>query len=94
MRNIAKTDDNHTDIVKAFRSVPGCLVKDTSRVGGGFPDIVVGFRGVNYLVEIKLPNVANWRSKLNPAQVKFHSEWTGQVIVVRTNSDVWNLLGL
>jgi len=92
MRNIAKTDDNHTDIVKAFRSVPGCLVKDTSRVGSGFPDIIVLYRGRIILVEIKNGEKSPSRRKLTPDQVEFHALWP--VSIAMSVDDVWWILGV
>ena len=49
-----KRDANHGEISDAFRAM-GCLVKDTSHIGSGFPDIVVERRrdGRVWLVEIK-----------------------------------------
>lgn len=43
MRRAARTDANQVEIVSALRAI-GCSVSDTSGVGGGFPDLAVGFR--------------------------------------------------
>ena len=40
MRRAARQDANHREIVDALRKV-GCVVHDTSALGGGFPDLVV-----------------------------------------------------
>ena len=47
-----KVDANHSLIVKTLREM-GCSVFDTSRVAGGFPDLVCGKNGKTALVEIK-----------------------------------------
>lgn len=52
MRRAAKVDGNHSEIIKALRQI-GASVADTSRIGQGFPDAVVGFRGRNFMLEFK-----------------------------------------
>lgn len=70
-----RTDANHADIVKAFRDL-GCSVFDTSRVAGGFPDILVGKNGITVLVEIK----ADGKKKFTPAQDMFMLNWKGSAV--------------
>ena len=51
-----RVDGNQAVIVGALRAA-GCFVDDTSRLGDGFPDLVVGTReGLIYTVEVKLPS--------------------------------------
>lgn len=45
---------------------------DAADMGGGFPDLVVGYRGVTYLLEVKGPG-----GKLRPSQVSFFARWRG-----------------
>lgn len=52
MRRAARTDGNHAAIVEALRA-SGWYVHDTSRLGHGFPDLVVARNGQLRLVEIK-----------------------------------------
>ncbi len=47
-----KVDANQSDVVDALRRV-GAIVEVTSSAGGGFPDLVVGFRGDVYSVNIE-----------------------------------------
>ena len=47
-----KVDENHALIVKTLREL-GCSVFDCSRVGKGFPDLVVGKNNHTALVEVK-----------------------------------------
>jgi hypothetical protein len=70
-----RTDANHSEIVKAFRDL-GCSVFDTSRVAGGFPDIIVGRNGVTVLVEIK----SDSKKKFTPAQNMFMLHWKGSAV--------------
>ena len=47
--------------MKQIRQIPLASVFSTHEIGKGFPDIVVGYRGINYLFEIKDEN--NEKSK-------------------------------
>lgn len=72
----ARTDANHAEVVKALRAI-GCSVADTSRVGGGFPDLVCGYRGRNYLIEVKDGKKPPSGRRLTDDQVKFVQQWRG-----------------
>lgn len=89
----SKIDKNQPDIVKEFRRL-GASVTPTHNAGHGFPDLVVGFGGVNYLVEVKDPAQPPSKRKLTPHQVKWHGEWLGVAHIVHTNDDVRELLGI
>jgi len=82
-RYAARTDENHAEVAKAFAAL-GYSVQDTSKVGGGFPDLVVGRYGVTWLVEIKADG-----GKLRPGQIKFFNDWRGTPpILIRNIADV------
>ena len=70
-----RVDSNHSLIVKALREL-GCSVFDTSRVAGGFPDLVVGKNQKTALVEIK----ASDKSKFTAAQEAFMLNWRGSTV--------------
>ena len=76
----AKVDLNHSDIVKEFRKQEGVTVFSIASLGDGVPDIVVGYRGVTTLVEIKSP-----KGKLNALQEKWHQAWTGRPVAIVRN---------
>lgn len=82
-----KTDANHMTIINGLRSI-GASVFSTHRVGKGFPDAVCGFRGENYLLEIKTPE-----GDLTRDEIKFFDEWAGQVHVVITIDDALEVIG-
>ena len=82
-----RTDDNHKQIVNAFRSL-FCTVLDLSRVGQGCPDILIGRHGKNVLVEIKDGNKTASRTKLTRDECGFHQTWKGRVEIVRNVEDV------
>lgn len=80
MRRAAKVDDNQNEIVAALRKV-GASVQPLHAVGQGCPDILVGFRRQNYLIEIKDGNKPPSKRKLTPDQERWHRDWLGQVSV-------------
>lgn len=84
----ANVDRNQSSVVKHFREL-GASVTHLHSVGGGVPDLVVGYNGENYMVEVKSP-----RGKLNEKQVEYFNNWNGQICVIRTNKEVEELLGL
>jgi Holliday junction resolvase len=78
----AKADKNQKEIVAALRKM-GCTVESLHRVGGGVPDLLVGFHGRNYLVECKMPG-----KPLNELQKDWISSWRGMVYQVSTLDQV------
>ena len=80
-RRAARSDANQTVIVAEFRGL-GASVAHTHMVGEGFADVVVGYRGSNVLVEIKDSAKPPSERKLTTAQVKFHAEWKGAIVIV------------
>jgi hypothetical protein len=87
VRKRARKDDNQTIIVSAFRQF-GASVFETHQIGGGFPDIVVGFRGKNYLIEIKDGEKCESRRPLTPAEIEFHATWHGRVEIIKSVEEV------
>ena len=80
MRRAAKVDQNQPEIVDALRKI-GATVQPLHGVGAGCPDILVGYRGRNLLVEIKDGSKPPSARKLTPDQVEWHASWRGQVAV-------------
>lgn len=83
MRRAARTDANHAEIIKGLRRC-GCSVWDTSGLGQGFPDIVCGRSGYNWLFEIKDGNKPPSARKLTVAEKAFFATWKGAVCVVNS----------
>jgi Holliday junction resolvase len=87
MRHKASLDANHVEIVQALRQV-GATVVDLAKVGKGCPDILVGFRGKTYLMEIKTKT-----GYVRTTQEQFFRSWNGGYIaVVRSFDDAYNVL--
>lgn len=92
MRRAARTDDNQNEIVEDLRRV-GASVAITSVIGAGFPDIVVGYRGNNYLIEIKDGSKPPSRRRLTPDEQEFHDLWRGTVAVVNSSDEALKIIG-
>lgn len=86
-----RTDANQKDFVKEARKL-GATVHDTSMVGLGFPDLVIGWRGQNILLETKNGEKPESQTKLTPYQEKWHTTWRGKAYVFRYPSELINLL--
>lgn len=86
-RRAAKRDANESGIIRALRAV-GATVAQVSEKGR--PDLVVGYRGVTHLMEVKMPG-----KPLTPDQEAFVSGWRGsRVHVVETTGAVLAVLGV
>lgn len=75
-RYACKVDANHREIVEAMKAV-GASIIDTSTLGQGMPDLIVGFHGKTILMEIKNPKTQYGRKGLNVNQRKWAEGWTG-----------------
>lgn len=91
-RYAAKVDENQSEIVAGLRAI-GASVAPTHAAGEGFPDLVVGYRGANYLLEVKDENKPPSKRKLTEAQVEFHSGWLGQIEVVKNLGEAFAAIG-
>jgi hypothetical protein len=85
-----RTDANQASIMAVLRQV-GATVVDLSAVGKGCPDLLVGHRGVTYLLEVK--NVKG-KNKTTPDQDVFYAWWRGApVAIVRTADEALQAIG-
>ena len=82
-RRASKVDRNQSEIVLALRKV-GATVHPLHAVGFGCPDLLVGYRGQNLLMEVKDGELPPSARRLTPDQIGFHSLWRGQVAVVKS----------
>lgn len=93
MRRAAKVDANQATIVDDLRKA-GCTVVPLHAVGGGVPDLLVGYRGRNVLLEVKDGRKPPSKRKLTDDQVEFHDGWRGQVAVVESVKDALEAVGI
>ena len=83
MRRAANIDANHRAIVAHLEAI-GCSVQSLASAGKGVPDLLVGRRAVNVLIEVKNPQQKPSARKLRKTQVSFHQKWKGQIGVAHT----------
>lgn len=91
-RRAARIDENQPDIVQVLRGV-GASVQILSQVGQGCPDLLVGFRSVNWLLEVKNPNMPKSDQALTKDEKAWHQDWQGQRAIVWTPQDALRVIG-
>lgn len=102
MVRFGRTDANQSDVVGLLRQIPGVSVKVISDVGDGFTDLVIGYKDVNYLVELKDGDKPPSKQALTPDQKDFHGkggkhperEWKGQKAVCNSLEQVLEVIGI
>lgn len=78
-----RVDQNHSEIVKGLRAV-GASVQSIAAVGKGAPDLLVGTKRRNYLLEVKNSDMPPSKRKLTEAEAAWHQCWRGQVSIVHS----------
>jgi hypothetical protein len=84
MRRAAKVDANQQAIIATLEGIGA-----TVAVIGQPVDLLVGFRGRNWLIECKNPK---GRNRLTPSQTLFMVTWRGQKAVVRTADEALDVV--
>lgn len=92
MRRAAKVDANQPDMIAALRGI-GASVQPLHAVGKGCPDLLVGYRGANYAIEVKDGRKPPSDTRLTDDQEKWHGEWRGQVAVAKSIDDAMVIIG-
>jgi hypothetical protein len=92
LRRAAKVDANQAEIVAALRKI-GAKVEPMHAMGRGFPDLLVLWRGVLTLLEVKDGNKPPSARKLTPDQVEWHAEWGECVFVVESVEQAISAIG-
>lgn len=93
MRRIARTDDNQQLIVKQLRQL-GCSVAITSMIGKGFPDLVIGYKDKNFLVELKDGSKPKSQKGLTMDEAKFFTAWKGQCDKCENLDEICKIIGI
>lgn len=88
-----RIDSNQTEIVKQLRKI-GVSVQHLHELGDGCPDLLLGFRGKNYLIELKDGAKPPSKRKLTEDEEKFFAEWRGQVSKCDTLDEILKVIGL
>lgn len=80
-----RRDANHKDVVAALAGV-GASVVDLAACGKGVPDLLVGYRGRTWLLEVKNPAHRRKSGSTNPTtgakQEAFRASWRGEPVQV------------
>lgn len=98
MRRASRIDANHKKIVAALRDC-GATVISLAPVGSNVPDLVVGFRGTNYLLEIKRAELQKYaphggeRQRIE-RQKEWRDAWRGQAEIVYDVDQALQVIGL
>jgi hypothetical protein len=82
----AKVDTNQPAIVAGLRDL-GISVSSIAEVGFGVPDLVIGYGGCTWLVEVKQPG-----RPLTPLQRCWHSQWRGNAIIATSVVEVLRVM--
>lgn len=88
-----RIDRNHREIVAALRGV-GASVQSLADLGKGTPDLLVGFRGRNWLFEVKDESLPPSKRRLTPDERKWHDSWKGLVQVISSPETALKILGI
>jgi len=93
MRRAARRDRNEAEIVRALEQVGASVQRLSER---GVPDLLIGWRGQNLLLEIKEPlgpRTPPARTGLTDPQTDWHLAWRGQVAIVRDVAEALEAIG-
>lgn len=86
MRRAARIDANQVEIVSALRKV-GATVQHLHVIGLGCPDVLVGWKGKNHLLEIKDGSLPPSKRALTRQERDWHAWWRGTVYTVNSIED-------
>jgi len=92
MRRKAKRDVNEGEIVDGLRQIGATVDRINEE---DLPDLIVGFRGVNYLIEIKAPSGPRGGvsgRELSLGQLRWARDWRGQIGMARTLDEALHII--
>lgn len=83
MRMKPRLDGNHTQVVDALTKA-GIKVQSLASIGGGCPDLLCGWRGVNVVLELKDEEKPLSAQSLTAMERNWHAAWPGQVSIANS----------
>lgn len=86
MRRAARVDENQEKVVKALRAV-GATVQTLAAIGKGVPDLLVGYQGQTFLLEVKDGQKPPSERRLTEDQLTWHGAWRGGPLAVVDSVD-------
>jgi hypothetical protein len=93
VRKRAKIDANQAEIVAVLRRA-GCTVQSLATIGCGCPDLLVGVRGKNALLEVKDINQPPSKKRLTEDEWEWQRGWKGSVETIYSAEQALKVLGL
>ena len=81
MRRAARVDANQPEIVAALRAI-GATVQHLHAVGQGCPDLLVGLRGENWLIEVKDGDKPPSKQRLTEDEADWITNWNGAPVII------------
>jgi hypothetical protein len=88
-----RVDDNQKRIVDQLRRL-NISVQHLHTIGKGCPDLLLGVRNKNFLIELKDDDKPESKKKLTEDEEKFFREWRGQVNKCETLEEILKVVGL
>lgn len=86
---VRKPDANEPSIVAALRKAGATVIRIESPIAG-VPDLVVGFRGHWYAIEVKMPKTG----RVSEEQRVWHLAAAAPVAVVTSEAEAFRAVGL
>lgn len=91
MRRKARVDANQKEIVQELRKLD-VSVLHTHQLGKGAPDLILGYRNENYLIELKDGSKTKSQQKLTPDEIEFQSKWKGNYAVCNSLEQILTII--
>jgi hypothetical protein len=92
VRKRGKIDGNQAEIVASLRRI-GATVKSLAAEGDGCPDLLVGWRGKNFLLEVKDGNQPPSKQRLTEDEVEWQRGWKGSVETIYSLDQALKVIG-
>lgn len=91
MRKKARVDANQKEVVQELRKL-GISVLHTHQLGRGAPDLILGYRNDNFMIELKDGNKTKSQQKLTPDEVEFQAKWKGNYAVCNSLEQILSVI--
>lgn len=91
MRKKARVDANQKEIVTELRKLD-VSVLHTHQLGKGAPDLILGYRNDNFLIELKDGSKTKSQQKLTPDEIEFQNKWQGNYAVCNSLEQVLTVI--
>lgn len=89
MTYLRRVDRNHATIVRELQQ-RGMSVVSLARMGAGVPDLLVGWRGIDRLVEVKAPKARPRGRSMRATDARqqdFAMTWNGAPVIRATTPE-------